>query len=130
MVAKSRESTVASHIVLDAAQGGEWLMRNNSGGFYDDTGRFVRYGLGSFLPQHGCKSSDYVGIQSLVVTPEMVGQVIGVFVAIETKPEGWHFNNNDKHCLAQKKFIDMVNAAGGRAGFATNIEEYRKIVKR
>lgn len=130
MTDKMRESAVASHIILDAAQHNESLWRNNSGGFYDETGRFVRYGLGSFIPKQECKSSDYIGIKPTLITPEMVGQTIGVFAAVETKPEGWKFNNNDKHCLAQKKFHDMVRAAGGLAGFASNLAEFRKIMNR
>lgn len=125
-----KESAVASHITLEAAQTNIELWRNNSGGFYDETGRFVRYGLGSFLPKQECKSSDYIGIQQVFITPDMVGQMLGVFIAIETKPTGWKFNNNDKHHLAQKKFIDMVIKAGGRAGFASSIEDFRKILKR
>lgn len=125
-----KESAVASRIILEAAQTNIHLWRNNSGGFFDETGRFVRYGLGSFRPEEKCKSSDYVGIQQVFITPEMVGQVLGVFVAVETKPEGFRFNKSDEHLLAQQKFIDIVRSAGGRAGFASNVEEFRKIVHR
>lgn len=124
-----KESAVASHIRLDAAYRGIELWRNNSGGFYDETGRFVRYGLGNFSAQSQVKSSDYIGITPVFITPEMVGTVIGVFTAIETKPTGWKFNQNDKHCLYQKNFIDIVLKAGGKAGFATSIEDYLGIIK-
>lgn len=43
-----KESATTSYVRLEAAKLGDTLWRNNSGGFYDETGRFVRYGLGSF----------------------------------------------------------------------------------
>jgi len=124
-----RESTVTSHICLDAAQRGVDLWRNNVGGFYDNTGRFVRYGLGSFTEKDKCKSSDYIGITPLFITPEHVGQIIGVFTAVEMKSSDWKFNSNDKHCLYQRNFLDMVLKDGGYAGFATNIKDFRRIIK-
>lgn len=123
-----RESAVASHIRLDAAQCGCWLGRNNSGGFYDQSERFVRYGLGAFTEADECKSSDFIGITPLLITPADVGRVVGVFTAIETKPSDWKFNSADKRCLHQKNFIDMVISAGGFAGFATNVNDFRKII--
>lgn len=123
------EKAVASRIVLDAAYRGLTLLRNNSGGFYDETGRFVRYGLGSYEEKHQLKSSDYIGITPVFITPDMVGQVVGVFTAVETKPEGWRFTNGDKRALHQKNFIDMVLAAGGYAGFAQSVTDFRKIIR-
>lgn len=124
-----RESAVASHIRLLAAQLNIWLLRNNSGGFYDQSGRFVRYGLGSFTDKDQCASSDYIGITPVLITPEMVGTIVGVFTAVETKPEGWKLNKSDKRGLHQKRFIDMVNQAGGKAGFATSVEDFKRIIK-
>ncbi len=123
------ESAVTSHVRLEAANRGIELWRNNSGGFYDDKGRFVRYGLGSFTPQQECKSSDFIGITPVLIMPHHVGHVVGVFTAVEMKHEGWHLTPGDKRGLHQKKFIDMVLAAGGYAGFAKDIEDFRRIVK-
>lgn len=123
-----KESAVASHIVLDAAYRGVEMLRNNSGGFYDETGRFVRYGLGAYEDRHQLKSSDYIGITPVFITPDMVGRVVGVFTAVETKASDWKFNNNDKRCLYQKNFIDKVLNAGGYAGFATCVNDFRKII--
>lgn len=125
-----RESAIASHILLNAAQSNVLLWRNNSGMLYNEKGVPIRFGLGSFTPQMECKSSDYVGIQPVFITPDMVGTIVGVFVAIETKPSDWKFNSNDKHSLAQKKFIDMVIKAGGRAGFAASIKDFNRILHR
>lgn len=125
-----RESAVTSHIRLEAARDGVDLWRNNSGGFYDETGRFVRYGLGNFTEKDGIKSSDFIGITPVLITQEMVGTVLGVFTAVEMKPEGWKLVPSDKRGLAQKNFIDIVQKDGGYSGFATSIEDYKRIVKK
>lgn len=124
-----KESAVASHIRLDAAQRDIMLLRNNSGGFYDHTGRFVRYGLGAFTESDGLASSDYIGWTPVFITPDMVGQVLPVFTAVETKPSDWKFYKSDKRACNQQAFIDMVRAAGGKAGFATSVADFRKIVE-
>ena len=122
------ENAVADRIILEAARRGNYLWRNNSGALVDDRGRLVRYGLGSFTDKDVLASSDYIGPTPVIITPEMVGRVIGVFTAVETKAEGWVFNKNDKKELKQKNFIDIVNRAGGFAGFAQSIEDYKRII--
>jgi len=127
-----KESAVASHIRLDAAQINVHLWRNNNGAFEDDTGRWIRYGLcndSAALAKH-VKSSDFIGITPVMITPDMVGQVVGVFTAVETKPSNWRFTPSDKRAIAQAAFHDIVIQAGGFAGFAKNIEEFRRIIKR
>lgn len=124
-----KESAVANHIRLDAGQRGCWLGRNNSGAFYDQSGRFVRYGLGSFTEADRMASSDWIGITPVLITPEMVGQLLGVFTAVETKSSDWKFNKSDKRSLYQSNFIDMVIAAHGYAGFATSVNDFRKIIR-
>lgn len=124
-----KEAAVASHIRLEAARRNVLLWRNNSGGFYDQTGRFVRYGLGNFTEKDGIKSSDYIGPTPVFITPQMVGTVLGVFTVVETKPSDWKFDSNDKHCLAQQKFIDIVQSVGGYGGFAQSVEDFKRIIK-
>ena len=126
-----RESAAASHIRLDAAYLGVDLWRNNSGSFQDSTGRWIRYGLcnDSKTLNKMVASSDYIGITPVTITPDMVGQVIGVFTAIETKPTGWHLIPSDDRGLAQQKFHDIVKKAGGFAGFATWVKDFRNIIK-
>lgn len=121
-----RESAVTSHIRLAAAQLNCPLWRNNRGAFRDDTGRLVKYGLGS---EADLSSSDYIGIRPVLITPDMVGQVLGVFTAVEMKKEGFKFNKNDKHLLQQKQFIDIVKQYGGLAGFATSVDDFYRIIK-
>lgn len=120
------ENAVTSHVRLAAAQLGVTLWRNNCGGFYDEQGRFVRYGLGS---EAKVASSDWVGIRPVLITPEMVGQVLGVFTAVEMKKEGWHFHPDDKHESDQKHFIDIVNANGGMSGFAQSVDDFYRIIR-
>lgn len=138
------EKAVTSHIRLDAAKRSIWLERNNSGCLKDikrhqlcnrcqnvhDTARPVRFGLGSYIPDKDrLASSDWIGATPVLITADMVGQILPVFTAIETKPSDWKFNKNDKRSLYQKNFIDMVTGMGGYAGFATSVEDFRKIIK-
>jgi len=131
-----RESAAASHIRLDAAYLNVDLWRNNVGAFQDESGRWVRYGLcnDSVLLAKLVKSSDLIGITPVTITVDMVGQTIGVFTAVETKPTGWVFPNPTNvaeyaRCLAQRKFHDIVKKSGGYAGFASTIKEFREIIK-
>ncbi len=91
------------------------LFRNNVGRCQAADGRFVQFGL--------CEgSSDLIGFTSVEITPEMVGQKIAVFSAVEVKtPRG-------RVAEAQQKFIDLVNQAGGRAGIARSVEDVEKII--
>lgn len=125
-----RESAAASHIRLFAAQQGIELWRNNVGACLDETGRMIRYGLCNDSPALAkrVKSSDFVGITPIIVTPAMVGHVVGLFTAVETKASDWVFRPSDERALAQSAFHDIVKRAGGLAGFARDIEEFRRIV--
>lgn len=94
------------------------LFNNPVGLLYTEAGAPVKAGLGT-------GTSDLVGWRSVVITPEMVGQRIAQFVAIETKaPAGGHRRQE------QKNFVKIVNDMGGRAGFARSIEEAQAIVDR
>lgn len=52
-------------------------------------------------------SSDLIGWTTVEITPEMVGQKVAIFTAIEVK------TGNLKATKEQKNFIDIVNASGG-----------------
>lgn len=127
-----KESAAASHIRLDAAQQNVPLWRNNTGAYQDEYDRQIRYGLcnESKKQNERVKSSDFIGITPVLITQEMVGQVIGVFTAIETKPTKWHMIPSDKRAIAQKAFHDIVKNVGGYAGFARTIQEFRGIIRR
>lgn len=89
---------------------GARALRNNCGVAVYPDGARVRYGL--------CPgSSDLIGWVPVTVTPEMVGQRVAVFLAIETKTA------DGRRTAKQRNFIRAVRDAGGRAGFATTPEE-------
>lgn len=126
------EGAVQNHVRLAAAQLGIELWRNNIGVLKDERGVPVRYGLAndSANLNRKIKSSDLIGITPILVTPDMVGQIVGIFTAVEVKESEWVFRPNDEHALAQNNYCDIVRAAGGYAGFATSVAEFRRIVKR
>lgn len=126
------ETGVQNHIRNEAALLGDHLWRNNIGSFVDKRGIPVRFGLlnDSSKVNKVIKSSDLIGPTQVLITQDMVGSVLAVFTAVEVKEEGWKFNQNDDREVAQKAFHDLVLQAGGYAGFAQSIEDYRRIVKK
>jgi hypothetical protein len=98
------------------------LFRNNVGATQDETGRLIRFGLANESKQMNAmlKSSDYIGILPRVVTPQMVGQIHGIFLSREAKEPDWVFNPVDPHQAAQKRWNDLITSLGGDAGFATS----------
>ena len=68
-------------------------------------------------------SSDLIGLQSVVITPDMVGQRVAVFCAVEVK------SKTGRATEEQTNFIDTVIRLGGRAGIARNENDARLIVK-
>ncbi|MBF0588674.1 MAG: VRR-NUC domain-containing protein [Magnetococcales bacterium] len=100
------------------------LFRNNQGQAWVARGKPVRSKEGVFLP-HGAQyhfglptgSPDLVGIKSVTVTPEMVGQVIGLFMGVEVKTA------RGRVSAQQRRFIEMVQQFGGIAGVARSEAE-------
>lgn len=107
-------------IRLEAANLKIRLYRNNSGAFVDDNGRQVRYGLANESKQVNevLKSPDLIGWRRRLITPDMVGMVIGQACMREVKHEGWTYKG-DKHERAQLAFIELAVADGCDAAFAT-----------
>jgi hypothetical protein len=106
---------------IEAAKKGIHLFRNNSGAYTDDEGRLVRYGLANDSKQLNkvLKSSDLIGWRPRMITPEMVGTIIGQFTMREMKHEGWVFNPKDAHEVAQLAFLQLGLRDGCDASFAT-----------
>lgn len=69
-------------------------------------------------------AGDLIGWTVVTVTPDMVGKRLAVFTAIETKN-----SKGGRKRDAQKVFVGNVLKAGGLAGFASNPEEAKQIVK-
>jgi VRR-NUC domain-containing protein len=61
--------------------------------------------------------SDLCGVQSVLVTPEMVGTRIGVFVALEVK------RKNGRPSTSQIDFVEMIRSLGGRAAIVRSVAE-------
>jgi hypothetical protein len=113
---RSDELAVQNHIRLAVGRGPVRLWRNNTGALKDANGRLVRYGL--------CTgSSDLIGFTTRTITPDMVGQQVAVFTAIEVKDRG-------RPTPDQLRFLEVVAAAGGLAGVARTVEEAQAIVGR
>ena len=114
------ETGAAQRMRLEASHQGAIMWRNNVGAYQDERGVQIRYGLAneSKAMNKRIKSSDYIGIRPVTITPEMVGDVIGQFVARETKKPGWTYSGTKRE-TAQNKFLWIVFSHGGDARFST-----------
>lgn len=126
----ARESLITNQVEIAAAYRRMQLWRNNNGACEDATGRVIRYGLGNVSKEQNekIKSSDFIGITPVLITPDMVGSVVGVFTAFEMKASDWKFSVKDKRAVAQLKFIDIVKEVGGFAGFVQTIDDMNRII--
>lgn len=88
------------------------LFRNNSGAYIID-GRFVTYGIGLLRRSKSGKSKtpkgggDYIGFESVIITPEMIGKKIAVFCNVEFKTK------NVDETQDQIDFRNLVLESGG-----------------
>jgi hypothetical protein len=96
------EKSYQEQVKYELSQNGYTLFRNNVGLAKLVDGRRIRFGL---FPG----SSDLIGWKTITVTPDMVGQKIAVFTAIEVK------SKRGKTSCKQQNFIDVVRRAGGIA---------------
>lgn len=115
------ESRQQSLVLLESAQKGAVLLRNNVGALKDQRGVPVRYGLAntSHDLNEVLKSSDLIGIEPVRIEQHHVGTIFGRFLSIEMKHEGWEFNPNDTHEVAQNNWHEYVISYGGRSFFCT-----------
>lgn len=120
-MARSDEARVSNDIQLAFGRGPFRLLRNNVGALRDATGRLVRYGLGQSGATRVVGTSDLIGWRSRTITPDMVGQTIAQFVAIEVKDQA-------RPTPEQQAFIAAVNRAGGVAGIARSVDDARSIL--
>lgn len=116
------EAAVQTNIRLDAGQHGGILWRNNVGVAVGDDGVPVRYGLAneSKRVNRSVKSSDLIGFTPVAGT--------AVFTAIECKRAEWRWTGTSRE-VAQRRYIHIVQAGGGLAGFARGVDEYRAILR-
>ena len=125
-----KESSVQQRIRLIAARMNIELWRNNIGACTDETGRVIRYGLGndSAALNEQIKSSDLIGLMPVLITPEMVGTIIGRFVAVECKESNWKMLPSDKCAKAQERWHEIVRKSGGIAGFAISEFDFVELI--
>lgn len=112
------EAAVLQRIRIAASAAGWRIWRNNSGAGTLDNGSFVRFGLAN-EPGSTVASGDLIGIRPILITPDMVGTVIGQFVSVEVKHENWKPSMSNKHEQAQHRWCDLVRSLGGMAFFST-----------
>ena len=111
------ETTIQQHIRLALGTRRDLrLFRNNTGTLPDPrTGRPVQFGLAR-------GSADLIGMRTVTITPDMVGQRIAVFTSIELKtPQG-------RATPAQQNWLHMVRRAGGIAGIARSVRDANEIL--
>ncbi len=122
------EARVQSRIRLEAPGRGVRLFRNNVGVLTREDGTPVRFGLAndSKALNENIKSGDLIGWRRVLITPDMVGRIVAVFVSRECKPEDWSpcAPTNVKLFAreeAQRRWAQLVNDDGGDARFATGV---------
>ena len=114
------ESAVMPEIRLALSRAGSTLHRNNQGlaWYGKDRDQPVKYGL-------GVGTGDLIGFTPVVITQDMVGETVAVYTSIEVKrPKG------GREEPEQQNYVEVVQAAGGLAGFARSAEEAVQIIRR
>lgn len=71
------ETKIQNRIMMDMSEKGYLVWRNQVGLFKTLDGRTVNIGIKG--------SSDLMAVKPTVITPDMVGQTLAVFVAVEVK---------------------------------------------
>lgn len=110
------ESQVVQAVRAQLSNGDVRLFRNNSGALQDRNGTWVRYGL-------AVGSSDLIGLKSIVITEDMVGKRVAIFVALEGKAQ--YAKTTDE----QEAFIAMVRDKGGIAGVFRSLDDAQDILE-
>lgn len=111
------EQAIQQSIVLTHSNNDVRLFRNNCGQCRSEDGRIIRYGVAN------PGGSDLIGLRSIVVTPEMVGQRIAIFAALEIKtPTG-------RATEQQQKFLSMVEKMGGISGVARSEDDAARLLR-
>ena len=104
------EQQIQQAIRLELGRGPVRLWRNNTGTLLDRQGRPVQFGL--------CKgSADLIGLRSITIGPEHLGQRLAVFAAVEVK------SATGRVTPEQAAFIEAVQAMGGLAGVARSVSD-------
>lgn len=68
-------------------------------------------------------SPDLIGLRTIVITPEMIGESIAAFVGVEVKSDA------GRQSMIQKSFMGMLTARGALAGVARSVIEANIILE-
>ena len=124
-------------IQLEAGKLGVRLFRNNVGvGWVGKSFRPVQTQMIKVSPQdiviywarplHSglCKgSSDTIGYLPVLITQEMVGKTVAVFVAVETK------SKRGKSTIEQESFVKSVSDCGGIGIIAKTVQQVISVIR-
>ena len=114
MTTHHSETDVQNAIRIRASQLGWRLWRSNVGVLPDRNGRPVRFGLAndSKAQHEQFASADLIGIAPVLIGPEHVGRVLGLFVSVEAKAGAAEVRRAP---AAQGRWRDLVTSMGGKA---------------
>ena len=110
MPIKLSSSALVDKLLLALGSGRVRSFRNNVGIAEFRNGSKVAYGLGP-------GSSDVVGVLSVTVTPEMVGQRVGIWFAFECK------TGKGVLTYAQRAFLETMRGLGAIAAEVRAVED-------
>jgi hypothetical protein len=126
--AEMKETNIQNEIMIALSKAGATIFRNNVGVGWAGKAekqtqvRMVQVHAGDVVVRNArplraglCKgSADLIGWMPVMITQEMVGETVAVFLAPEIKTKTGASSD------AQVRFINAVNNSGGRAGVARN----------
>lgn len=125
------EQSIQQRILATCAKGATRLFRNNVGTgwagkvFRPSRPMVVNIGPDDVIvrnarPLHAglCNgSSDLIGWTSVEITPDMIGQRVAVFTALEVKAKTGRATDE------QTNFVDVVNRFGGIAAIVRSVQD-------
>ena len=112
------EKRIEQEIILKASELGCVLFKNNVGVAKLQDGTTIRYGLGN-------GSSDLIGIAPVKITPNMIGETVGIFLSVEVKKNK---KGSYKATEGQKNWLTMVSRRGGFGAVLDDAEKLEEIV--
>jgi|SRR5690554_1276 len=123
------ETKIQQRIMLALSEAGCVVWRNNVGQAWH--GRVIHQAADQVtlagahkIPYGLCKgSSDLLSITPITITPDMVGETVGVFTAPEVKtPTG-------RVSKEQALFLQAVTQRGGIAGVVRSVEDALALIR-
>ncbi len=124
-----KEKDILNQLLIETSKKGARLSRVNNGLGW--VGKIIRKSAAAITienprPLHAglcVGSSDIIGWHSVVVTPEMVGQRVALFVALEVK------TGRVATTKEQAAFVRAVGEAGGVSAVVRSVDEALDLLK-